>query len=172
MQTFIGFKDALDLTLSNVSVGKTEFLPLRQLTGRILAEDVVARVDCPSVSSSRKDGYAVVASDLSRAMQRHPVRLKVLGNLVPGISRQLKINRGQTVRVTTGAPLPDGADAVLSEEYCRRRDAIIALNTADAGRNIQQQGRDIRRERRRRRQGCQADSGPGRSFGGRRPGRR
>ena len=64
MQTFIGFKDALDLTLSNVSVGKTEYLPLSRLTGKILAEDVVARVDCPSVSSSRKDGYANCLSAL------------------------------------------------------------------------------------------------------------
>ena len=81
MQTFIGFKDALDLTLSNVSVGKTEFLPLRLLTGRILAEDVVARVDCPSISSSRKDGYAVVSSDVSEACSRAPVILEVIGNL-------------------------------------------------------------------------------------------
>jgi molybdopterin molybdotransferase len=146
MQTFIGFKDALDLTLSNVSVGKTEFLPLSQLTGKILAEDVIARVDCPSVSSSRKDGYAVVSSDISEACSRAPVILNVVGNLVAGTSRELKIRRGQAVRITTGAPLPDGADAVLSEEFCRREEnTIIAHNTAEAGRNIQAQGREIRR---------------------------
>jgi molybdopterin molybdotransferase len=145
MQTFIGFKDALDLTLSNVSVGKTEFFPLRKLTGRILAEDIAARVDCPSISSSRKDGYAVVSSDISEACSRVPVILKVVGNLVAGTSRELKIKRGQTVRITTGAPLPDGADAVLSEEFCRREEnTIIVHNTAEAGRNIHARGRDIR----------------------------
>jgi molybdopterin molybdotransferase len=71
----------------------------------------------------------------------------VLGNLSAGDRRQLAIQRGQTVRVTTGAPLPVGADAVLSEEFCRRHSDIIeAINTAEAGRNIQQQGRDIRIE--------------------------
>jgi molybdopterin molybdotransferase len=146
MQTFIGFKDALDLTLSNVSVGKTEFLPLRQLTGKILAEGVVARVDCPSISSSRKDGYAVVSTDVSEACSRAPVILKVVGNLVAGTSRELKIKRGQAVRITTGAPLPDGADAVIAEEFCRREEnTIIAQNTAEAGRNIHARGRDIRR---------------------------
>ena len=146
MQTFIGFKDALDLTLSNVSVGKTEFLPLRLLTGRILAEDVVARVDCPSTSSSRKDGYAVVSSDVSEACSRAPVILEVIGNLVAGTSRELKIKHGQAVRITTGAPLPGGADAVIAEEFCRREEnTIFAHNTAETGRNIHARGRDIRR---------------------------
>jgi len=146
MQTFIGFKDALDLTLSNVSVGKPEFLPLSRLTGKILAEDVVARVDCPSVSSSRKDGYAIVSSDVSEACSQAPVTLKVVGSLVAGSSRELKIKRGQAIRITTGAPLPGGADAVLSEEFCRREEnAIIAHNTAEAGRNIHVRGRDISR---------------------------
>lgn len=145
MQTFIGFKDALDLTLSNVSVGETEILPLRRLTGRILAEDVVAGVDCPSVSSSRKDGYAVVSSDVSEASPRHPVILEVIGNLVAGTSRELKIERGQAVRITTGAPLPEGADAVLAEEFCRREEnTIFAHNTAERGRNIHARSRDIR----------------------------
>jgi len=146
MQTFIGFKEALNLTLANVSVGATEILPLGRLTGKILAEDIVAGVDCPSISSSRKDGYAVLAEDLSDAGEQNPVHLNVMGNLVAGDSRELKITSGQTVRITTGAPLPEGADAVLSEEFCRRDSyKIIAYNTAEAGRNIHQQGRDIRR---------------------------
>ena len=146
MQKYIGFKDALDLTLANVSVGKAEFLPLRQLTGRILSEEAVARVDCPSISSSRKDGYAVVSSDLAVASSHAPVLLKVVGNLAAGDSCELNITRGQAVRLTTGAPLPTGADAVLSEEYCQREEnTIIAHNTAEAGRNIHARGRDIRR---------------------------
>jgi molybdopterin molybdotransferase len=145
MKKFIGYKEALELTLSHVAVGASETLPLQLLVGRVLAEDVVARVDCPSVSTSRKDGFAVVAADLALATEQHPVRLKVLGNLSAGDRQQLTIQRGQTVRVTTGAPLPAGADAVLSEEFCRQQSEVIeAFNTAEAGRNIQQQGRDIR----------------------------
>jgi len=147
MKEFIAFSEALNLTLSHVSPGRPETLPLEELVGRVLTADVAARVDCPSVSTSRKDGFAVVASDLARADEQHPVRLNVLGSLAAGDRRRLAIQPGQTVRVTTGAPLPDGADAVLSEEYCRRHsDAIEAFNTAAAGRNIQQRGRDIRRQ--------------------------
>jgi molybdopterin molybdotransferase len=145
MEKFIGFKQALDLTLANVSVGQPKTLPLHRLTGKILAEDIVARVDCPSISTSRKDGYAVVATDLSEAGDHNPVTLTVVGHLVAGDLRKLKIKSGQTVRITTGAPLPEGADAVLSEEFCRKdAGAIIAYNTAEAGRNILRRGRDIR----------------------------
>jgi molybdopterin molybdotransferase len=65
MKTFIGFSEALDLTLSNVNVGPTEILPLSRLNGRILAENITSLVDCPSISSSRKDGYAVHSLDLA-----------------------------------------------------------------------------------------------------------
>ena len=57
----------------------------------------------------------------------------------------MQIKTGQAVRVTTGAPLPEGADAVLSEEFCHQvSDSIVAFNTAEAGRNILPRGRDIR----------------------------
>lgn len=145
MKSFISFKEALDLTLSNIPVGSTENLPIGLLTGKILAEDIVAKVDCPSISSSRKDGYAVVSSDLANACPQNPAIISVLGNLTAGDWRKLEITPGQTVRVTTGAPLPDGADAILSEEFCRREEnKIFAYNTAERGRNIQARGRDIR----------------------------
>jgi molybdopterin molybdotransferase len=145
VKQFIGYKEALELTLAHVVAGETEIIPLERLVGRILAEDVVAQLDCPSVGTSRKDGYAVVAADLSRAGAQNPIRLNVLDSLSAGDRRELEINSGQTVRVTTGAPLPAGADAVLSEEFCRREsDAIEAFNTAETGRNIHQRGKDIR----------------------------
>ena len=147
MKTFIGLKEALDLTLANVHRGPTETLPLSRLTGRILAENIISLVDCPSISSSRKDGYAVQSMDLAGASEENPVNLKVVGSLVAGETSGLKISKGQAVRITTGAPLPDGADAVLSEEFCQRTEDIIsAINTAEAGRNIQVRGKEIRRK--------------------------
>ncbi len=145
MKEFIGFKEALELTLSHVVPGETEILPLERLVGSVLAEDVAARVDCPSVSASRKDGYAVVSTDLAAASEQNLVSLEIKGNLSAGDRRELKIKSGQAVRVTTGAPLPEGADAVLSEEFCRLEgNTIAAFNSAEAGRNIHQRARDIR----------------------------
>ena len=145
MEKFIGFKEALDLTLAHTAPGAIETVSLGRLVGRVLAEDIVARVDCPSVSTSRKDGYAVIAADLSLANEQNPVSLEVRGCLSAGDHRRLRIERGQAVRVTTGAPLPEGADAVLSEEFCRAQDNnIVAFNTAGVGRNIHHRAGDIR----------------------------
>ena len=145
MKTFIGFEEALELTLANVVVGEAEVLALDQLTGKILSEDIVAKVDSPSRASSRKDGYAVISSDLAGATEKNPVKLEVLGQLSAGEVSNLQITAGQAVRVTTGAPLPDGANAVLSEEFCERSaDMITARNFAEEDRNILLRGTDIR----------------------------
>ncbi len=145
MKTFISFDEALDLTLTSVSPGQTEILPLDQLTGKILAEDIIAKVDSPSVSTSRKDGYAIVSSDLSEAASENPAELVLVGHLSAGDVSDFHITGGQAVRVTTGAPLPKGADAVLSEEFCEQsEDTILAYNTAEKGRNILERGTDIR----------------------------
>jgi molybdopterin molybdotransferase len=146
MKTFISFEEALELTLANVAAGSTEELPLDQLTGKILAEDIVARVDAPSSTSSRKDGYAVISSDLAGATEANPVKLKLVGKLAAGDVANLKIAAGQAVRVTTGAPLPEGSNAVISEEFCRQsNDTIMAHHIAEEGRNILERASDIRR---------------------------
>ena len=146
MKTFISFEEARELTLANVAAGRTEVLPLDQLTGKILAEDIVARVDAPSSTSSRKDGYAVISSDLSAATEENPVKLKLVGKLAAGAVPNLRITAGQAVRVTTGAPLPEGANAVISEEFCKpSNDAIFAHRIAEEGRNILERASDIRR---------------------------
>jgi molybdopterin molybdotransferase len=146
MKTFIGFEQALELTLANVLVGKTEILALDQLTGKILSEDIIAKVDSPSHASSLKDGFAVIATDVSGASEKNPVKLEVLGQLSAGDVSNLQITSGQTVRVTTGAPLPQGANAVLSEEFCERSaNVILANNLAEEDRNILRRGADIQK---------------------------
>jgi molybdopterin molybdotransferase len=146
MKTFISFKEALDLTLANVSVGRTEFLALDQLNGKILSTDISSEVDCPSISTSRKDGYAVKSADLSGASEQHPVNLKVVGALTAGDAARLDIANGQAARLTTGAALPQGTDAVIAEEFCKiTDDGILAHNTAEPGRNILERGADIRK---------------------------
>ena len=144
MKTFIGFDEALELTLANVSAGQVEDLPLAQLTGKFLAEDIESKVDSPSSTSSRKDGYAVISSDLTGASDQNPVKLRVVGKLAAGNRANLQIVSGQAVRVTTGAPMPEGADAVLSEEFCDAGDdTITARNIAEEGRNVLKRGTDI-----------------------------
>jgi len=145
MKTFIGFREALELTTSNVAVCGAEELPLLDAASRILAEDVLAKVDSPSVSTSRKDGFAVVSGDLEKASAGKPVNLRLVGSLSAGNMRSIRMNRGEAVRVTTGALIPENAGSVISEEFCRvEGETVVCLNTAESGRNILRQGTDVR----------------------------
>ena len=147
MKKFIGYTEALGLTLANVDVTGSETVFLQDLTGRILAQDLTARVDSPSINASLKDGYAVRSCDLARASADNPVRLNVSGRVTAGDASRLTVTAGQTVRITTGAPIPEGADAVLAEEFVEsREDHILCLNTAEPGRNVLPRGTDIRQD--------------------------
>lgn len=144
MRNLIGFKEALDLTLSSVPIAGTETLPLHRSAGRILSEIMVSKVDCPSTDSSLKDGYAVVSTDIKEASQGNLIKLKIVGRIIAGSSLRLGLTRGQAIEITTGAPIPEGATAVLSGEFCHRKDdEIHCFNTADPGRNIYKKGSDI-----------------------------
>ena len=91
MRTFLGFKEALALTLSSVPITESVILPLDRLAGLILSKDLISKVDCPSINSSLKDGYAVLSSDLQEADDRNMKRLKVS----PTTSRAMNIAAAQ-----------------------------------------------------------------------------
>ena len=95
MKNFIGYEEALELTVSSVPAAETESLTLDRLTGKISSEDVISRVNCPSVDSSLKDGYAVVSSSVKGASRDNLIQLKVTGQVTAGISSKLVISDGQ-----------------------------------------------------------------------------
>jgi molybdopterin molybdotransferase len=145
MKTFIGFTEALELTLAHVSAGGVDGIPLIAAAGRVLAEEVRAKVDSPSVNTSRRDGYAVLPEDLVAAASETPVRLKLVGSRSAGEMRPLSIRSGEALRVTTGALIPEGNASVISEEFCRPEgETLICLNAAELGRNILRRGTDVR----------------------------
>jgi len=145
MKRFVGFSEALDLSLAAITCNGTEKLPLHQLTGRILAEDIYATVDCPSLSTSRKDGFAVISEDLHAATPQNPVELTLVGSLCAGDLPGLAIKTGQAIKVTTGAPIPESAGSVISEEFCQQQAmSIICNNTAETGKNILKRGADVK----------------------------
>ncbi len=122
-----------------------ERIGLSQALGRVCHRDIVAVTDCPSVSASLKDGYAVRSGDVDRASPDCPVVLRCQGTATAGGDFPGRVGPGQTVRIMTGAPVPAGADAVLSSEFARQEGGrILALANARPGRNILEQGSDIR----------------------------
>ncbi|BHH85793.1 molybdopterin molybdotransferase MoeA [Desulforhopalus sp. 52FAK] len=120
--------------------------PLEEALGRICAEDVYAVADCPTVDSSLKDGFAVIASEIEEATEEHPVDLYVSGTLSAGdeVGATL-VGRGEAVRIMTGAQIPSGATSVVASEFAEVNGAAVRVQ-ADAaeGRNILRKGSDIK----------------------------
>ncbi|MEM9775736.1 MAG: gephyrin-like molybdotransferase Glp [Chloroflexota bacterium] len=129
---YLPVKIALQQVLSLVNRLPVETVPLEQSAGRILADDVVANDSLPPFDNSGMDGYALKAADTSGASEKKPVYLKVVGEVAAGFVFEGELKRGQAIRIMTGAPLPDGADAVIriedtGEDYSNAQRALPEL---------------------------------------------
>ncbi|MGD1119670.1 MAG: gephyrin-like molybdotransferase Glp [Dehalococcoidales bacterium] len=143
---YIGYREAFNMITSNVKPGKEEQLPLASSVGRIAAEDIIAAISYPTVDVTLKDGYAVIASDVAEASARRPVRLKVTGSVFAGVKYGGEVTSGTTVKVCSGAPIPLGANAVVSGEFGEEAADGTVLVRADAGegRNILRAGGEVK----------------------------
>jgi len=122
-----------------------EPVALDACAGRVLAADVRAEVDVPSFPRSAMDGYAVRGEDTFGASDYDPIELAVIGLSLPGRGFAGRVGPGQAVRIMTGAPLPEGADAVLMAEVAREANERVAVREPVAPRrNVGAVGEDIR----------------------------
>ena len=90
-----------------------ERVPLRLAAGRVLAESVTSTVDVPGFDRATMDGYALAAESTEGATSYNRLPLTVIGDSLPGRPFLERVGAGQAVRIMTGAPLPQGCDAVL-----------------------------------------------------------
>ncbi|MGH0036264.1 MAG: gephyrin-like molybdotransferase Glp [Myxococcota bacterium] len=121
---------------------------LLECTGRVLAEEVVAPVDVPGFDRSAMDGYAVRGEDTFGASDYDPVGLRIVGQALPGTPFAGRLEKDQAVRIMTGAPVPDGADAVVMAEVCSEDAAAGRVEVREAvspRKNVGAVGEDIRR---------------------------
>jgi molybdopterin molybdotransferase len=122
-----------------------EPVALLACAGRVLAADVRAGVDVPSFARSAMDGWAVRGEETFGASPYDPIRLRVLGESLPGRPFPGRVGPGEAVRIMTGAPLPEGADAVVMAEVGRERDGGLEISDAIAPhKNVGAPGEDIR----------------------------
>src|SRR5438132_4305941 len=90
-------------------------MSILQALDRFSAEDYFARLPLPMFDNSAMDGYAVIASDCKRGG-----RLRVVGEQPAGVDRKLRVSKGEAIRIFTGAPMPQGADAIIMQEEITR----------------------------------------------------
>jgi len=125
-------------------VSGCEPVSVADAAGRVLAEDVPAPFDVPGFERSAMDGYAVRVADLGAASGETPVWLALAGRARPGALFDGVVAPGTCVDIATGAPLPDGADAVVMVERTRREgERVQFTQPASAGDHLSRRGNDV-----------------------------
>lgn len=123
-----------------------ERLPLLAAVGRVLAQDVAARVDLPPFDNSAMDGYALRSSDTTAASESAPATLALIEEIPAGHAPQRAVGPGQAARIFTGSMMPPGADAVIIQENTQRAsgETVAILKPGRPGDNIRRAGEDMR----------------------------
>jgi molybdopterin molybdotransferase len=126
-------------------VAETERVPVREALGRVLAQEIVPRINVPGHDNSAMDGYAVRFSDLNSGNEKKETILRHIGTAFAGKVFQGKIQAGECVRVMTGAMMPQGTDSVVVQEVCRAdKDRIVIPAGQKAGQNVRAAGEDLK----------------------------
>lgn len=135
----ISVEEASRIVLDNLPAPQTEEIPFSSALGRVLARDLEATRDMPPFDRAGVDGYAVRAADVERT----PVELKIAGESRAGLGFPGRLNPGEAVSIMTGAPVPEGADAVQMVEVCQVLDdgrSVRVANPIKARENIAPRG--------------------------------
>ncbi len=144
MQSGLTPREALGVILEHATPLGPETVSLREAQGRVLAEDVTSSRDLPPTDNSAMDGYAVVTRDLAGASADSPVELPLAYEVPAGGQAPRPLKPGETARILTGAPLPEGADAVIRQEDTdANANRIAFLVEPPLGNNIRRRGEDV-----------------------------
>lgn len=150
----IGVSDALNKLLSSFSPVASEVVPLENAAGRVLSEDIKSEIDLPLFTNSSMDGFAVRAEDVHGADPNHSVKLFIVEDIPAGKKPTRILEKKQSSRIMTGAPIPDGADAVIPIEDTNQYDPesrtnpglpeeIEVYRSVEPGDYIREKGEDI-----------------------------
>lgn len=140
------YRQIRDALLAGALPVGRETVPLEDAAGRILAGDIAAVEDVPGFDRSPYDGYAFLARDTQEASPEKPVRLRVVDYIAAGDLPHTSLQPGEAARLMTGAPVPEGADAVLPfEKTVFARNTVEIREPAAAGSNIVRRGEDVRK---------------------------
>ena len=144
--SLISYQKAKEVVDSHIQpITRTELVPIDDAVNRVLAEDLVAKMNVPPFNRASMDGYAVKAKDTFGAGQFKPKLLKIVGEIHAGEKSTNKIKTGECLQISTGAMMPDGADAVMMVEDTERDDDKVKIfKSVTPCSNIGKMGEDIK----------------------------
>ena len=149
----ISVEEARERVLGYFDVLQPETRPILEADGQVLAEDVEGRFDIPPLDNSAMDGYALRTEDIRGASETSAVTLRVTGSVAAGQLPTGSVEPGTAIRIMTGAPIPEGADAVVpfedTDEVERRASGqslseIAIREDAPTAANVRPAGQDVR----------------------------
>lgn len=143
----LAFDEALrQIIASAPRIARTERVQLEQAAGRVLAVDATSRDDVPPFNRAAMDGYAVVAADTFGACKLEPRALSCVETVYTGRVPTRSLSPGECAEIATGAPMPDGADAVVMVEETDADDdgGVQVFTPVYPGQNVGRRGADIK----------------------------
>lgn len=139
-------KEAKEAIFSLIEEKEDEIISLDDSLNRVLAEDIISKIDVPDFKKSAMDGFAVKAQDTFNASNTSPKKLKIIDSVTAGVVSKKEIKNNECIAVTTGAPLPMGADSVLMVEFTEQKnDELTIYKSIAPGENIINIGSDIKK---------------------------
>ena len=142
----VSLSEAKKIVFENAQEVGDEKVLLENAFGRVLAEDIVSEVDVPPFRKSAMDGFAVIASDTFGVSNTQPKILTQVSEIYPGSFPDKEVKTGECIEIATGAPVPDGADAILMVEYTEKENEKITIyKTVAPGDHIIKAGSDIKK---------------------------
>ena len=138
---------AIEISLDLIKPLGSQTIDIINAAGRYNSSNLKSKVDLPGFDNSAMDGYAIISSDLKQANQSNPVTLNCIGIAPAGTMPDKKIKDGMCIRIFTGSPIPEGANAVIMQEDCVHNDdnTIITSTSVKPWQNIRIRGEDIRK---------------------------
>jgi molybdopterin molybdotransferase len=121
-----------------------EEIRLEDAHRRVLAENVISRLDSPNFDRSAMDGYALKAEDTFGFSEKNPAQLVIIDRIGAGQTSKVVLKKGKAVKISTGAPLPEGSNAVVMEEYTLEDGNNLQVEASlTPGENVSYRGEDI-----------------------------
>ncbi|MFQ5846830.1 MAG: gephyrin-like molybdotransferase Glp [Candidatus Methylomirabilales bacterium] len=141
----IAVEEAQRIILDSVEKVGWEYVEILDALGRVLAEDISAPERIPLLDNSAMDGYALRAEDTRGANPERPVALHLIGTVGAGQMFDGLLDKGQALRIMTGAPMPRGADAVIRQEDTQASDRGVSIHReVSPGKNVRYAGEDVK----------------------------
>ena len=144
MRQKVSLEEALEIMLSFARPLETTTINLAEALGMALAEDITSPHPLPPFDRSPLDGYALRAADTTRADQKHPAIFTVTETVYAGHTSESEVRPGTAIGITTGAPIPSGADCVVRfEDTGREGDRLLIYASLKQGQNVVRAGEDV-----------------------------